>query len=193
MANRYVTNADGKGWMMVRWDADASTFPPLPQHLKVDHTGVAGGRDRFTVAEGTMTGRTASVSLKGDGSSYLTSTAPPHTGSASVTFHRATKTLRWTGGPTITAKSDVGPLPAGSYDLELPYEAHDIGAPYESQTIFAKTWFRIGHAGDRFLHPGRVSLGCVTITDIPRWTDLYTYLIKARKGDGQSVGTITIV
>jgi hypothetical protein len=46
------------------------------------------------------------------------------------------------------------------------------------------TWFRIGHSGDRFLHPCRVSAGCVTVKDIGEWTKIYNYLINSRKGHG---------
>jgi hypothetical protein len=85
------------------------------------------------------------------------------------------------------------------------------------------TWFHIGHnpAEDRYLHCGLISHGYVTVRPLivkrgdPRlrgrtdvelglpmpvptppaasWDDLYAYLISARKGDGKSVGIITIV
>ena len=54
-------------------------------------------------------------------------------------------------------------------------------------------WFRIGHSGDRYLHPGRVSAGCISITETARWMEIYDVLIKARKGDLMSVGILEVV
>ena len=57
----------------------------------------------------------------------------------------------------------------------------------------AKTWFRIGHSGDRYLHAGGFSLGCMTITEVVRWGEIYNGLIKARKGDLMSVGVLEVI
>jgi hypothetical protein len=77
--------------------------------------------------------------------------------------------------------------------LEIPDEVHNLGNAYISQSRVATTWFRVGHSGDRFLHTGHVSLGCTTVTDVPKWTEIYNYLIRRRKGDLKSVGTIQVV
>src|SRR3990167_7150610 len=45
----------------------------------------------------------------------------------------------------------------------------------------AKTWFRIGHGGERYLHTGSRSLGCMTVIEAKRWMEIYGALIKARK------------
>jgi hypothetical protein len=195
MTARYVTDADGKGWLNVRWgSASGPMFPPLPQYLSVDHERTEGGRDYFTVSEGQMRGKKASVKLKTGGASNLALGNPGYAAAAKVVFNRRTKELRYgTAGPVAAKTHDGNPVPLGTYDLELPYEAHSLGAPYESQTIYAKTWFRVGHTGDRFLHPGRVSAGCVTVTNLPEWTKIYKYLIKARLGDGASVGKLQVV
>jgi len=87
----------------------------------------------------------------------------------------------------------ANPVPRGTYDLEIPYEVHSLASSYARYSPFATTWFRIGHSGDRYLHPGRISAGCATVTDLRKWTEIYTYLIRARKGDKKSVGTITIL
>ncbi len=57
----------------------------------------------------------------------------------------------------------------------------------------AKTWFRIGHEGERYLHTGGRSLGCVTITEVEKWNEIYNKLIKARKGDFLSVGVLEVI
>lgn len=56
---------------------------------------------------------------------------------------------------------------------------------------YAKTWFRIGHEGSRFLHVGRRSLGCITVIDKEKWTDIYNHLIKSRK-DLKNIGDVTV-
>lgn len=193
MAIRYVTNADGKGWLIVR-HANKSTYPPLPQYLKVNHQKTELGRDHFVIMEGRNKGKFASVSIKASNDSYLASGASPHTIAATVKFNITTGKL-WYGnlGPINTKTMTGNPVPVGKHNLEIPYEAHSLGTGYQALSKYAKTWFRIGHSGDRFLHPGRISAGCVTVTDIAAWTRIYEYLIKSRKGDGKSVGTIEVI
>lgn len=193
MGIRYVTNADGRGWLMVRY-ANDSTYPPLPQYLKVDHQRTVDGRDHFSILEGVNRGKTASVSLKGDFTSYLTTIAPPHTAAATVKFNLRTREMSYGDiGPIAAKTMDTNPVPLGIHDLEIPYEVHSLGTSYLAQSKYATTWFRVGHSGDRFLHPGRISAGCVTVTDIGTWTSIYEYLIKSRKGDGRSIGKIEVV
>lgn len=79
------------------------------------------------------------------------------------------------------------------YDIEIPDYPHSGGARYEKQAPRAKTWFRIGHNGERYLHTGGYSLGCITITEIIRWVEIYNKLIKARKGDSISVGILEVI
>lgn len=192
MSTRYVTNADGKGWLMVRHDISNATYPPLPQYLKVEHTGTANGRDHFRILEGKYRGKTASVSLRSGGTSYLSRVPPRRRTDAVIRFRLSTGEL-WYGskGPFTAITDNENPLPAGTYDLEIPYEYHSLGGGYEAQSRYAGTWFRIGHQGDRFLHPGRVSLGCATVTNVAEWTNIYNYLISARK-NSVSVGTIKV-
>ncbi|MBL0700396.1 MAG: hypothetical protein JJV92_05895, partial [Desulfosarcina sp.] len=113
---------------------------------------------------------------------------------ATVKFNITTGKL-WYGnlGPINTKTMTENPVPVGKHNLEIPYEVHSLGIGYQALSKYAKTWFRIGHSGDRFLHPGRISAGCVTVTDIAAWTRIYEYLIKSRKGDGKSVGTIEVI
>ena len=54
-------------------------------------------------------------------------------------------------------------------------------------------WFRISHSGERYLHPGMVSAGCISVTETKRWMEIYNTLIKARKGDFMSVGTFEVI
>ena len=194
-AIKSVTAASADGWLTVK-HADDTTYPPLPQHLKVDTTGRRGGRDYFKIKEsghnGTLADTQASVTKKGDGTSFLGS-AVTYGSSGTVTFNKTTEELKYGSNGPIAAKTDpANPVPNGTYDLEIPYEAHPGGANYTGDATFAKTWFRIGHSGDRFLHPGRFSAGCATVTSVSHWDSIYNYLIKRRKDDKKSVGTIAV-
>jgi hypothetical protein len=61
----------------------------------------------------------------------------------------------------------------------------------------ARNWFYLGRAAairggnERYLHTGRVSLGCVTVDPV-EWTKVYQYLILCRSGDGKTVGSIVV-
>lgn len=188
MSTKHIKNADGKGWLIVKYSSNGSIYPPLPQFLRVDYLKQEGGRDYFNVLEGRSKGREASVVVGG----YLLD-GDPKEPAGKIKFDRKAEKLWYGGqGPVKAITQPNNPVPLGTFDLEIPDEPHILGEPYESQTIYAKTWFRIGNSGDRYLHPGRVSAGCITIVDIPKWTDIYNYLIKRRKGD-QSVATVEVV
>jgi len=83
------------------------------------------------------------------------------------------------------------PPSVGLFELEIPDEIHPKGDSYLDYSKYATTWFRIGHHGDRFLHCGNATAGCVTVTDLEQWTNIYNHLISRRRGD-YSVGTIEI-
>lgn len=191
MAIKYVTNADGKGWLVVRY-TNGSLYPPLPQYLKVNVNKTENGREYFKILEGRNIDKTASVKLKGMNQSYFGIAV--QTKSVSLKFDRNKKKLWYGLNSVADAKTDShNPVPAGTYNIEIPYEVHTLAAHYSAHSVFATTWFRIGHSGDRFIHPGRISAGCITVTDFTKWTDIYNHLIKARKGDMKSVGTIEVI
>lgn len=210
ISKRYVSNADGKGWLMVEWDHTRTGFPPLPQFLRVDHEGVVNGRDRFLVTEGLMKGKRGSVRLNpANGSSYLIAGDPHHTGPAKVRLDlKSGRIFCGKLGPVevVTMEEGDNPPGRGEYKLQIPYELHIHGRQYTyeiNRTImpiphrgvspFSETWFRIGSVGDRFLHPGRFTEGCITVSNIPQWTAVYNYLIKSRLGDGLNVGTVLVL
>lgn len=189
---KHATNADGKGWLVVKWE-DGSTVPAIPQYLRVEYLRSQGGRDYFKVLEGARAGKEASVMRKAGGTSHL-GDGDPKESAATVRFNRRTGQL-WYGdkGPIAATTQASNPVPLGTHDLEIPDEVHSLATRYQSDSPFATTWFRVGHSGDRYLHPGRISAGCVTVTDTKKWTDVYNYLIKRRAGDRKSVGTIVVV
>ena len=184
---------DSKGWLNVRYSDDNTTYPPLPNYLRVEYHGTHDGRDSLTVLEGKPAGRSATVRHRDDGSSYLEDGAP-WLPPGEVVYARKSGML-WYGidGPIAVTTDNSNPQPYGRFDLEIPDEVHPGAAAYEAQSIYAKTWFRVGHSGDRYLHTGSLSAGCTTVTDVGSWTGIYQYLIRRRKGDKKSVGSITVV
>ena len=197
---RYVTNVDGKGWLLVTHDSPSDpaepTFPPLPQGLKVEVSKIENGREYFKILEGRLKGTTASVSQRNKVGSYL-STVNPHTGPATVVFNRTDGKVRFPGGELTAITDPSNKTPIGSWLLEIPYEVHPGGAFYETDSVFSGTWFRIeseSHDGvaDRFLHPGNITFGCTTVTDRAGWTSLYNYLIFSRANE-KDVGTLQVV
>ena len=202
MEVRYV-EGDDTGWLRVTKNAGSEIA--LPEYLKVDFTeskkalGSNIMRDYFKVLEGREKSTLASVKQKPNGQSWLIKGNPGYKGAASVTFNIATGLVAFTGGTALAATTDSSnPTPLGLHDLELPDAPHLGGASYMATSNRAKSWFLIGHGllGDgagHYLHPGRISAGCVTVTEVANWNKLYKYLILSRKGDNTNVGTINII
>ena len=208
MADKFLTQGDNSGWLLVRRVRN-NERTALPHYLKVDHTATRTDprldahqrRDFFKALEGSYNGAEFSVALKADGSSYLTTTGQ-HLTAARVVLDRTGRRV-WYGegaaavGPLSAEIDSYNPIPFGTYELEIPDAPHGGGRGYTNRSSYATVWFRIRPSGantslDRYFHPGRVSAGCVTVTDIDRWTAAYEYLINRRKDD-VSVGTITVL
>ncbi|MGS4992789.1 hypothetical protein ACVCK3_04385 [Bacillus cereus] len=194
MSIRHVSNADNEGWLLVKFSGNSNP-EALPQYLRVEYIKTEAGRDYFKVIEGVHAGKEGSVKQKEGGGSYLIE-GDPKQPAAKVHFVIGSKKLwyqndgRWIG-PIDTMTDPENKVPVGTYDIEIPDAPHKVPDEYKDKSRFAGTWFRIGHIGDRYLHPGSVSAGCATVTDIPIWTDLYNYLINRRKDD-KSVGEIYV-
>ena len=143
------------------------------------------------VTEGIYRGRKASISLRKDGTSYLEG-GNPHQGAARIVYSISDRVLSFKGASYQATDDPANPLTKGRYDLEIPDAPHKGGLNYPD-VVHARTWFRIGHGGDRFLHTGRASLGCITLIERNRWDTLYADLIRSRKGDCVSVGILEVV
>jgi len=190
-ATLYVPPQDD-GFLVVRMEPDKSR-QALPEALALQLDRIEAGRDYFTIREGLLRGRSASVTHKEDGASRLSSTNP-HTGPAKLQYSLGTKRLSVLGTSlTYQAVDDPKePLPRGVFDIEIPDAPHRGGRRYP-ESAFARTWFRIGHTKDRFIHTGSRSAGCVTVEETGRWDELYGFLVNARKGDNISVGTLEVI
>ncbi|OOM76977.1 hypothetical protein CLPUN_25030 [Clostridium puniceum] len=196
MTIKYVETTDERGWLKVKYN-DGSTYPPLPQFLHVEFIKMENEREYFKILEGKPVGKEASVKIKGNGGSYLkegeiklTSGQIHYIISTSELWYRDDNDI-WVG-PINAITDSNNPVPIGIHDLEIPDEVHPLGERYLAESNYACNWFRISHSGDRYFHPGMISAGCVTVKDVSRWTDIYNYLIRRRKNDMQSVGTIQI-
>lgn len=191
-AAQYIPNEDGgKGWLKVKL-ADNKSIESLPAYLKVKPERINNGREYFTILEGVYIGKSASAILKKDRSSNLIS-GIQHEPMALVSYSISKKKLTLNGKTYETVDYENSPWKKGLYDIEIPDYPHLGGTRYEKQAPRAKTWFRIGHNGEKYLHTGGQSLGCITIIEITRWAEIYNALIKARKSDSVSIGVLEVI
>jgi hypothetical protein len=189
---QYVPDSDeSKGWLNIRLESDKS-FVSIPAYTKIKIEKADNKREYFVILEGAYRGKSASTKLRDDGSSQFIS-GVDHGQMARVQYSISQKTLFLNGKKYKTTDYREIPWQKGLYDIEIPDYPHSAGARYQKQAPRAKTWFRIGHGGARYLHTGGRSLGCLTVIEIARWKEIYGSLIKARKGDSVSVGVLEVV
>jgi len=151
----------------------------LPAYLKIKVDRSDAQREYFTILEGPHRGRLASVILQDDGSSQFI-TGVKHESMARAQYSISQKTFILNGKRYITVDYPGSPWKKGFYDIEIPDYPHEGGRSYLAKSKRAMTWFRIGHGGERYLHAGGYSLGCMTVTEITRWMEIYDALIIKR-------------
>jgi hypothetical protein len=177
------------GWLKVK--IIDGEYVSLPAFLKIQSDYFESGREYFTILEGPYKDKKASVKLEDNKSWFLTDIKLGP--AAHLKYSISQKTL-FIGNKKYQAADYTGsPWKKGWYDIELPDYPHEDPRDYINISSRFKTWFRIGHTGERYLHTGRASLGCITITEIEKWNEIYSELIKARKGDFISVGVLEVV
>lgn len=187
---RYIS--EGKnGWLTVKID-NHTPLISLPVFLKIKPEYIDNRREYFTILEGAYRNKRASVKIENDDSSNLIS-GVQHESEARALYSISQKILTLNGKTYKTVDYKNATWKKGLYDIEIPDYPHSGGARYEKQAPRAKTWFRIGHSGERYLHTGGRSLGCITVIETTRWPEIYNALIKARKGDFMSVGILGII
>jgi hypothetical protein len=197
---RYVMST-GDGWVVMML---GGTRTSVASGTKVLLDSSAGGRDAGVIAEGALQGRRFDVT-----SGYVVPAYPRNDNLMIRVGKRA-------GGPVVVdgvsydlelnvayseggaaktagpfpAKTDPGnPTPSGDHALDIPDYPHGLGAGYGPH---GTVWFRIGHSGDRYLHPGHVSAGCLTCAPND-WDRIYGIVHRARANDGQSVGMLKMI
>ncbi|MCW7536990.1 hypothetical protein OOT46_03865 [Aquabacterium sp. A7-Y] len=188
---RYIV-AGSDGWLLIKPEPVGANIS-VPEYLQVELTSSSAGRDFFTVLEGVNGGKKFSVKT-----GNLSVQRPEYKGPAQLTFSVSRETLTYAQGSVKAITEPRNPIPEGMHPIQIPDHPHSGGLGYLGKSPYAKNWFYLGHGeairyhGDRYLHPGRVSAGCITV-DADRWTQLYRYLILCRSGDGKTVGTVTVV
>lgn len=187
-ALQYVADVN-RGWLTVRREDDYVNIS-LPAYLKVQLYKTDSKREYCTIMEGLEIGTQVSVKLKEDGTSYLM-TGNPYVEAIFATYSIGKKTLTINGRSYITRDYKESPWQRGTYDIEIPDAPHKAGRSYPIK--HAMTWFRVGHSGDRYVHMGSASLGCITMIEHEKWEEIYHALIKARKGDSVSIGVLEVV
>lgn len=196
MEMRYVST-DNTGWLRVKLDAGGKIVA-LPQYIKVKYIERRNGRDYFTIEEGVYKGKDASVSQKSGNQSWLGKPLPAYSSAANLVFKKREGKLVTPIGVIAATTDSSNPISNGRHPIQLPDFPHDLGRSYVGRASKAMTWFYLGTGNaipgknDRYLHPGRISAGCVTVTDVSKWDSLYKKLILSRASGGKNVGAITV-
>ena len=176
------------GWLVTH---DKQEKPvSLPAYIMVRPISIKNGREYFIPLEGVNRGELLSAPLKNDNSSYLISDVK-HEPAISAQYSISEKVFILNGKKYKADDDSKNPWQKGFYDIEIPDHPHGGGLNYP-EAKKGTVWFKIGHSGERYLHPGLVSAGCISITETTRWMEIYDVLIKARIGDFMSVGTLEV-
>jgi hypothetical protein len=198
LANARWISPTQDGWVVALDNSSARWS--LPSHLKIEVTREDSDRQYFVVSEGIHRNSKGSI-RKGN-----VANESPHAGAAALLFEPRSGspivvggvsydrqlTITRAGGfavgpfPAKTAPSN--PLPAGQHVVQIPDFPHPDGVRYGPR---GTVWFRIGTAGDRYVHAGRVSAGCLTCAP-GNWPTIYDALVVSRAGDLQSIGVLTV-
>lgn len=187
-AIKYIPDVNN-GWLKVKISDSKTTS--LPAFLKVQSEYFEKGREYFTILEGSYKNKKVSVSLDNNKSRLLTEIK--YKPLIYLKYSISKKNLIVDNKEYKATDHPKSPWKKGWYDIELPDYPHSGGRYYEDKSSRAKTWFRIGHEGERYLHTGSRSLGCITIIEVNKWNEIYDKLIKARKGDFISVGVLEVI
>jgi hypothetical protein len=192
MAARRYTSAGMDGWLNVRREPSGIIIA-LPEHIATELESTSNGRDYFIAREGVERGNRFSVK-----EGYLKPQTPAYRSAAMIQFSLSRKILTYSGGRASAFTKDINPIKTGTHPIQIPDFPHNLGATYLANTPYAKNWFYLRHGNaiigknDRYLHPGGVSDGCITV-DPSDWTKLYQYLILCRSGDEKTVGNVVVV
>lgn len=179
------------GWVVgKRADNDAKI--DLPSYLRVMFERKKSEREYFTILEGINRGLQVSIPLKQNKNSYSLE-GFPYAKAAILQYSKSSKILTIAGKKFQTTDDEQMLWEKGNYDVEIPDWAHRLGQTYKSESQFTTCWFRVGHSGERYIHTGNHSRGCITIIEHKKFDEVYKLLARCRKGDDMSVGVLTVV
>ncbi|AKJ29450.1 hypothetical protein [Caldimonas brevitalea] len=188
---RYIVGGSD-GWLRIKREP-GSEIISVPEYLQVALTSSSNGRDFITLQEGPHKDKKFSVTT-----GNLSARKPDYTAAAHLTFSLSREVVRYALGTVKAITDSSNPVPEGLHPIQIPDHPHHGGLRYEARSAYAKTWFYLGHGdaiarhGDRYLHTGARSAGCITV-DPQEWTQFYRYLILCRSGNGKTVGSVTVV
>ena len=187
----HMIGSTEEGWIEVTPDWQKQRVS-LPEFLRVRLLKQENDRDYFQILEGHYANKYASVKTFFKDNKPSIVPGEPSTSAISAEYSISKQTLTL-GDITYKTKSYEGaPWQKGDYLIYIPDYPHEGGLGYE-EYLHARTWFLIGFESARYLHVGRSSLGCVTISAEQDWEKLYEILIRARTGDGKSVGILHVM
>lgn len=164
----------------------------LPAYLKVKSEYIRNKREYFVPLESVYRGQLLSIKLQDDGSSHFISDIK-HESMAKATYSVSKKIFTLNDKKYVAIDYEGNPWKKGLYDIEIPDYPHPGGRNYIKIAPHSKVWFRVGHSGDKYIHAGSYSLGCITIIEHNKWEEIYFALIKTRKGDFDSVGVLEVI
>jgi len=181
----------GDGWFQVVLEKNNKTVS-LPSFLQIKPEGIVRGRERLVILEGAYRGEKATAKLLPNGSSYFIPIVK-YEPVAIAKYSISQKIFTFNGKEYKATDHPNTPWKKGIYDIEIPSSPHRVSPDYLRKAKLAKVWFLVGHAGERFLHTGTRSLGCMTIIELDIWDKLCETLLKSRKGDFMSVGIVEVI
>jgi hypothetical protein len=95
---------------------------------------------------------------------------------------------------SIFDDEEAQPLAVAEYKIFVP--DHDHHSSYRNQEPglrYDQVWFRTSHPdNERYIHPGKVSFGCVTVVDFNKWDEIHEKLISHRSADKLTVGRLIV-
>jgi len=108
---------------------------------------------------------------------------------------------------TCNSHTDYEAILEGIYDILSPDFSHSYqGARTYMEAVSSLSdydvWFPIKYINpltkkeenDRYIHPGQISHGCISIYNLAKWNDLFMYLMSYRtNNNGKYIGTIEII
>jgi hypothetical protein len=185
--NRFIRET-GNGWLVAAID-DRKGF--LPSGISVSLKKTCEGRDYGIVREGILSGASFIVASGNIEFNY------PRLENVEIKVEKKDTGIVQTAefeydieisidflesgqpksiGPFPATIDPDNPLPVGSYDVEIADFPHDRGVGYGP---YGTVWFRIGHSGSRYLHPGKCSDGSISCAPC-HWTEIFQILHSAR-------------
>ena len=187
---RYVSGLDPNSWLSVRFDAGFEK--EIPHLLAVELVEITAQVTGFRILEGKYQGQLAQISSS-PRRDYLRQEIDVRREAAQITLRNGTQRLQIAGVGDFPVMVDPrNPIPFGTHRVEIPDEPHDKGVPYLDRARYARTWFRIGNRGDRYLHTGEVTAGCATVDAAESWDEICKVLLRSRL-DSQTVGTLEVL